>query len=255
MNGKEKEDIMDSQNEIEDDNENNNEIENEQTSDITISASQVEEKVSEDAQMKDEKQSKSSIPEFPALSAQEMGNEKQYRRINVPPNRNTPLRNNWTELYKPLVEHMKLQIRFNIKKKCIELRTSPHTTSPSALQKSADFVKAFILGFEIRDAIALLRLDDLYIDSFEIKDVKTLQGENLSRAIGRVAGQGGKTKFAIENATKTRVVLADTHVHILGSYQNIRIAKDAIVALIMGSPPGKVYTKMRSVANRSKERF
>ena len=31
--------------------------------------------------------------------------------------------------------------------------------------------------------------------------------------------QNGKTKFTIENATKTRVVLADTKIHILGSYQ------------------------------------
>ena len=37
--------------------------------------------------------------------------------------------------------------------------------------------------------------------------------------------QGGKTKFTIENATKTRVVLADTRIHILGSFQNIRICR------------------------------
>lgn len=62
--------------------------------------------------------------------------------------------------------------------------------------------------------------------------------------------QSGKTKFTIENATKTRIVLADTRIHILGSFANIRVARDALCSLILGSPPGKVYSKLRSVCSR-----
>ena len=45
-------------------------------------------------------------------------------------------------------------------------------------------------------------------------------------------------------------MIADTKIHILGSFQNIRVARDAICSLILGSPPGKVYSKLRSVCAR-----
>ena len=110
------------------------------------------------------------------------------------------------------------------------------------------------MGFAIQDAIALLRIEDLYVNTFLVTDVKMLHGDHLSRAIGRVAGQDGKTKYAIENSTRTRIVMADTKVHILGSYANIKLAKNAICALILGSPPGKVYNRMRTVSSRMNER-
>ena len=201
----------------------------------------------------------------------------------------TPLKNCRMDLYNPVTQNMKVDMRMNLKTRkvrllaggellhlvrapwrftcacsltpsttwhaclflpCaqVELKSTKETSDPSALQKCADFVHAFVLGFEVQDALALLRLDDLYIECFEVKDVKqTLHGEHMSRGIGRMAGKGGKTKFAIENATKTRIVIADTHIRILGSFQNIKIARDSICALIMGSPPGKVFTRLRTV--------
>ncbi|KAH7283678.1 hypothetical protein KP509_34G019100 [Ceratopteris richardii] len=193
---------------------------------------------------------------FQPLTANEMsGGRVQFRKVPVPPHRYTPLKQHWMEIYTPVFEQMKIDIRMNLKSRKVELKTRKDTPDTGALQKCADFVHAFMLGFDVADAIALLRLDDLYIESFEIKDVKTLKGEHLSRAIGRLSGKGGKTKFAIENSTKTRIVLADTRIHILGSFANIRVARDSLCSLILGSPAGKVYSKLRTVASRLAEKY
>ncbi|KAF2792625.1 eukaryotic type KH-domain (KH-domain type I) [Melanomma pulvis-pyrius CBS 109.77] len=206
---------------------------------------------SEDAVMTDE----SGRPRFAPAKATPLAFRRELRKVPIPPHRMSPLKSSWPKIYPPLVEHLKLQVRMNIKRNTVELRTSDATTDTGALQKGEDFVKAFTLGFDVDDAIALLRLDDLYIETFEIKDVKTLNGEHLGRAIGRIAGKDGKTKFAIENSSRTRVVLADQKIHILGGFKNIHIAREAIVSLILGAPPGKVYGNLRTVASRMKERF
>ena len=77
----------------------------------------------------------------------------------------------------------------------------------------------------------------------------------VSKDIITVSSTEGKTKFAIENATKTRLVIADQKVHIMGSFANIKLARDAVCNLIIGAPPGKVYNQMRNVARRLNERF
>lgn len=212
-------------------------------------------KAEEDSGMEVSEDTKPSRPFFPPAKKEKV-ELSEMRKIPIPNNRYTPLKDNWEKVYTPLVEHLKLEVRFNLKTKNVEIRTGKETEDPNSIQKAADFVTAFVYGFDVEDSLALIRLDDLYLETFDIKDVKqTLQGDHLSRAIGRVAGKGGKTRFTIENATRTRIVLADSRVHILGSFQNIQIARRAICNLILGSPPSKVYGNLKAFAEKVRDRY
>ena len=44
------------------------------------------------------------------------------RKIPVPPHRYTPLKENWLKIFTPVVEHLKLQIRFNLTSRKVEIR-------------------------------------------------------------------------------------------------------------------------------------
>lgn len=184
------------------------------------------------------------------------GFRREARSVKIPTHRFPPLKRIWMEIYTPVVEQCKLEIRMNLKSRCVELRTCEATTDRALLQKAEDFVKAVVAGFEVKDAMALLRMDDIYIEGFEVKDVRAnLAGDNLSRCIGRMSGSHGKTRYTIENVTRTRLVIADTHIHIMGTTQNIRAARDAICDLIRGSPAAKVYNRIRAVMNRVSDSF
>merc|ERR1719272_1800628 len=57
--------------------------------------------------------------EFDKVKASDLGVKSEYRRIPVPQHRYTPLRQNWDSILKTLVEHMKLQVRMNTKRRAV----------------------------------------------------------------------------------------------------------------------------------------
>lgn len=122
---------------------------------------------------------------FPAVSHTSTSGLTQRRKVSIPPHRMTPLKRDWIKIYGPLVEECGLQVRMNLKRRWVEmkvrstcafgsreewgaksrppLQTSKHTPSPSSLTRASDFLAAYALGFSAEDAIALLRLEELYV--------------------------------------------------------------------------------------------
>jgi len=183
-------------------------------------------------------------------------NMSEGASILIPANRIKPLKENWDRVQELIAVKLKLQMRFNTKNKHFEMRRCPETRDEIAIQRAADFIKAFVLGFELKDAEALIRMDELFVETFNVVDIKqTLKGDHLARAIGRIAGTGGRNKHTIENSTKTRIVLAGQRVSILGSFQNCRTARRTICAVVMGTPNNKIHGTLRQIAERLGDRY
>ena len=50
------------------------------------------------------------------------GGKSEFRKIPVPPHRYTPLKEHWLEIFNPVVEHLKLQMRFNLTTRNVEIK-------------------------------------------------------------------------------------------------------------------------------------
>lgn len=77
----------------------------------------------------------------------------------------------------------------------------------------------------------------------------------MPRAVGRICGANGRVRLSIENATRTRILVADQTIHILGSNERIAVARKAICNLIIGSPPNKIFGRIQSQAARLDSTF
>ena len=59
-----------------------------------------------------------------------------FRKITIPAHRYTPLKEQWMKIYTPIVEFLHLQIRFNLRTRSVEIKTSDQTEDIQSLQKA-----------------------------------------------------------------------------------------------------------------------
>jgi len=93
-------------------------------------------------------------------------------------------------------------------------------------------VEALALGFPLEDV--LLLADDLY--DFEVIDLSEAarNQSDLSRIKSRIIGAEGKFKKTLEEVVGVKVVVGDKVVGLIGDFEQLRLAKEAISRLVRG---------------------
>jgi ribosomal RNA assembly protein len=100
--------------------------------------------------------------------------------------------------------------------------------------------QAFGRGFDFE--IALNLLDEEYY--LEVIDVKEFSRKSRARQIelkGRVIGTEGKTKKSIEQHTETNIAVYGKTISVIGKWDKINLAREAIEMLLSGSLHNTVY--------------
>lgn len=181
--------------------------------------------------------------------------EAIYRSIEIPINKVKLIKQEWLKIFTPIVEYGKLQIRYNVGNRNIELRTCEETEDHTFLERSISFIQAILDGFKVEDATAIMKFRDVFTDSFELNEIRKLKSSHLSRALGRIIGRDGRTKQNIETLSKCKFIVVNQRIVFLGCDENIKIAKDAVGRLVQGSEPTSVFNKLRIISNKLKDKY
>lgn len=112
---------------------------------------------------------------------------------------------------------------------------------PSLLFKTKDVVTAIGRGFSPEHAFRLIRDADAILDVIDLRTVFGRSESDIRRIKGRIIGMNGKTRRTIEELTDTNVAVYGHTVSIIGTFDQIQVARNAVQMLIDGSQHHSVY--------------
>lgn len=120
------------------------------------------------------------------------------------------------------------------------------------LIRAEEVIKAINYGFSPDRAFKLLAEGN----SLYLIDISAYVGKNvkdLVRVKGRIIGEKGKARRLIEETAKVEISVYRHYVAIIGSFESIMMAAEAIKRLIRGVPHKAVYNYL--FAERRREKF
>ena len=134
----------------------------------------------------------------------------------------------------------------------VDIRLRKDTQDPSNALRAKDIVVAIGRGFSPERALTLVNEDNT-LDVLDLHDIFGKNEAEIRRVDGRIIGREGKTRKIIEEMTGTLVSVSGHTISIIGTYESVSTAKDAIEKLLKGRQHGTVYKFLRRKKSEAKK--
>lgn len=132
------------------------------------------------------------------------------------------------------------------------IEQTEEASSPLGLIKAQEIVKAIAIGFSPERAFRLADENQILL----VIDLKEFAhtDSHLERIKGRLIGEKGKTRRIIEETTGCYINIGEKEVGVIGGYDEVEAARQAIMMLIEGRPHSVVYKYLEKEARRLRKR-
>jgi ribosomal RNA assembly protein len=105
--------------------------------------------------------------------------------------------------------------------------------------QTKNVLKAFGRGFDVNNCLYLLE-DEYGLEIIDLSEF-TKSKERMTTLKGRIIGTGGKTRKYIEKYADVKTSIFGKTVSIIGKWDKINIAKEAIMKIIQGCTHKTLY--------------
>jgi len=135
----------------------------------------------------------------------------------------------------------------------IEIVPTNDSADPTTILRARDVVTAIGRGFSPERALKLVD-DDIVLDVIDLRETLGKNDREIARLKGRVIGREGKIRRLIEEMTNAQVSVYGHTISMLGDYETVTAAREAIELLLKGKQHSTVYKLLRKIKSESKKR-
>jgi ribosomal RNA assembly protein len=146
----------------------------------------------------------------------------------------------------------KVQIEIDSQNGDAVISSASATLSEMQPFKAIEIISAISRGFSPQRAYRLFDDEELMLQIIDLKDYTGKSANAMDRMKGRLIGQSGKSRKTIEELSGVYMSVSGHSVALIGKYEEVRLANDAVTMILKGSTHKTVYTMLQDARRKNK---